>query len=281
MNTVAAKPSHADSINSRRHADTVIGDRVFASAAAGALYDAINAAAGSDALDQLAYALSRGFVDGAINDADAEALQSLIDRRRPLAVGRGGIGGRALGKIASRFAPRRRRTLTDEQRQAARERRRTLGGSSIMPPQLRRLFTEGERSVLAIIAGEVKCSGNCDLAIDRIAALAGCSRTTTQNALHEARRLGLIRVTERPRPGQKNLTNVVYIISAEWLTWIKRGPSAHRPGGIGSKTPNEKNLRGDDKLVSPTKSVNFRSRSGEKERRRGSGQPQSRWRWRA
>lgn len=289
MSAGASKPSHADSINSRSHADTVIGDRAdekyppvtFASAAAGALYHAIGAAEGSDALDQLARAIWRGYGEGAINDGDGAFLQSLIDRRRPLAVGRRGVGSRAIGMIASRFTPRRRRTLTDEQKQAARARRRMLGGSAIMPPQLRCLFTEGERAVLAIVAGEIKHSGNCDLAIDAIGALAGVCRTCVQGALHEAKRLGLIKVTERRRPGAKSLTNIIVVVSLEWTAWLRRGPTAHRPGSIGSiKNSAEKNLRGDDVFVSATKSI-FKKNNGEKERSRGSGPSQSRWRRRA
>lgn len=252
----------------------------FAGAAAGALYDAINSAAGSDALDQLARALWRGFGDGAINDADAAALQSLIDRRRPLAVDRRGVGGRGVGALVGRFIPRQRARSHD--RKASRDRRRTLGGSAVMPSNLRCHYTEGQRAVLCVIAGEVKHHDLCDLPIDKIAALAGVCRTTVQTTLHEARRLGHVTIVERPQPGRKSLTNIVRVASGEWLVWIKRGPSAHRPAGaIGSKAPNEKNLRSDDNLVNPTKSVNFRNRSGEKERWRGSGSAQSRWRRRA
>lgn len=109
-----------------------------------------------------------------------------------------------------------------------------LGGSAVMPPNLRTAYTEGQRAVLTIVAGEVKHHGVCDLPIDKIAALAGVCRTTVQTALHEARRLLHIRITERPRPGRKNLTNVVEIIAPEWVSWIKRGPSAHRPSGSSS-----------------------------------------------
>ncbi len=270
--TAAAKPSHADN---------VIGDRVFASAAAGALYDAITLAIGTDSLDQLARAIWRGYSDGAIGDDDAAFLQSLIDRGRPLAVGRRGVGSRAIGMIASRFTPRRSRKLTDAQKQAARERRRKWGGSGVLPPQLRCYFSEGERSTLAVVANEIKHSGNCDLAVDKIGALAGVCRTCVQGALHEAKRLGLIKVIERRRPGARNLTNVVHIISAEWLTWIKRGPSAHRPVRIGStKNSAEKNLHGDDVFVSATKTI-FKKKNGGHERWRGSGPPEARWRRRA
>lgn len=240
--------------------------RTFASAAAGALYDAITHSAGTDILDHLARALARGYVDGAIDDNDLAFLQSLIDRKRQLPVGRRGAGtSRAFSKLVSRFIPRQRARSRD--RQASRDRRRMLGGSAVMPPQLRHFYTEGQRAVMCVIAGEVKVTGNCDLPVDKIAALAGVCRTTVQTTLHEARRLGHIKVTERPQPGRKNLTNIVRICSAEWLTWIKRGPTAHRPCRIGSNSM---------KMVSPTKST-YKKKLGEKERRRGSGPPQTSW----
>ena len=52
-------------------------------------------------------------------------------------------------------------------------------------------------------------------------------RTTVQNALRQARRLGLITVEERRPPGRrKSLNNIVRIVSEEWLTWLRRGPRA-------------------------------------------------------
>jgi hypothetical protein len=122
-----------------------------------------------------------------------------------------------------------------------------LGGSSALPDNLRHHYTEGQRSVLCILAGEVKRCGVCDFPIDKIAALAGVCRTTVQTTLHEARRLGHIKITERPQPGRKNLPNLIEIISPEWRTWIRRGPSA--ANRIGSNTV---------KMVSPTKNTDLR-----------------------
>src|SRR5262249_14702880 len=102
--------------------------------------------------------------------------------------------------------------------------------------------------------------GMCDLPIDKIAALAGVCRTTVQTTLHEARRLSHIKITERPRPGRKSLTNVVEITSPEWLAWIKRGPTAHRPTTIGSNSV---------KTASPTKiTAQGRKGLGEEEQAR-------------
>jgi hypothetical protein len=45
--------------------------------------------------------------------------------------------------------------------------------------------------------------------------------------------MGLITVQERRREGQKNLPNVVRVVSREWQLWIKRG--GQRIGSPGSK----------------------------------------------
>jgi hypothetical protein len=42
-----------------------------------------------------------------------------------------------------------------------------------------------------------------------------------KNALREARRLNLVTVQERRRRGQKSLTNLVRIVSPEWMAWIR------------------------------------------------------------
>lgn len=143
--------------------------------------------------------------------------------------------GQRINRHARRCAQRMgRKWQLSPDRAASVRRRRQLGGSSSMPDTIRHHYTEGQRAALAVVSGEVKHHGICDLAIDRIAAVAGVSRTTVQNALREARALGHIRVDERPRRGQKNLTNLIRIVSSEWLVWLKRGPSLAR--SIGFKT---------------------------------------------
>ncbi len=123
----------------------------------------------------------------------------------------------------SAFEPRRIQRRSDPS--ASKKRRRMLGGSSGLPDTIRHHYTEGERAALFVVAGEVRKRGFCDLPIDRIAATAGVGRTTVQNAFREARRLAHLKVELRPRRGQKNDTNIVRIVSKEWLTWLKRAPS--------------------------------------------------------
>jgi hypothetical protein len=221
---------------------------------AAALYNNINAALAPSQLDDLAQSLWAHWGKGDLTDEEATFLGSAIAKRRP----GGGIGGarglaKPIGKlngpVGSRFVSRQRPRSPD--RQASRDRRRCLGGSSALPANLRHHYTEGQRAVLCIIAGEVKHHGICDLPIDKIAALAGVCRTTVQTTLHEARRLHHIRVTERPVRGRKHLPNVVEIIAREWRAWIKGAPTAHRP--IGSKVVN---------LVSTTKSTDSQKKRG-------------------
>jgi hypothetical protein len=217
-----------------------------------AIYERINACTNPDQLDGIMKLLwSEWHPSGAVNDDEAQLLTEAVERRRPtgrlaLPVG-GGMAnvGRLTARVQRRFTPRKPQRSPD--RKASRERRRMLGGSSCMPPQMSSKFTEGERAVLCIISFEVKLHGVCDLAIDAIAARAGVCRTTAQNAMHEARLLQLITVLERPRFGMKSLTNVVRICSREWLTWIKRAPSAARL--IGSNPV---------KKVSPTEIIDLR-----------------------
>jgi hypothetical protein len=195
------------------------------SASAIAIYNAVKLACDPDQLDAAARLLWEGYNVRTICDEDAEFLSSCIQRRRPvarhaspaLAKPIGALGGR----IGSRFVSRQRPRSPD--RKASRDRRRMLGGSSTLPSNLRHPYTEGMRAVLTIVAGEVKKRGICDLKYKVIAALAGCCETLVQNTMHEARRLGHVRVTERPQPGQKNLSNLIEIVSPEWRAWMKIG----------------------------------------------------------
>jgi hypothetical protein len=201
------------------------------SANAAALYDKINGATSPAELGELLTVIWRVYwPDGALSDADAQFLTEAIEKRKP---SRKSVTTRPVSalhsRVSSRFAPRPcRQRLTEQQRTERRLRKRTLGGSSAMPDTMRCHYTEGERAVGCVVAGEIKRTGECKLSIDEIADRAGVGRTTVQNFQHEARRLGHINIKHRPQRGAKSLTNVITIVSAEWLTWIKRAPSAAR-----------------------------------------------------
>ena len=100
--------------------------------------------------------------------------------------------------------------------------------SGVVPAKIAAAFTMAELAVLTVIARQCQRTGVCTLHIDAIAALAGCSRTTVKNALRQARLLGLILVKERRVPGLPSLTNIVSIISKEWIGWLKLGGGVKR-----------------------------------------------------
>jgi hypothetical protein len=220
-----------------------------------AIYARINACTNSDQLDGIMKLLwSEWYPSGVVTDREAELLTEAVERRRPTSRRTPRVGGSvaAVGRLAERmqrrFTPRKPQRSPN--RKASRERRRMLGGSGCMPAKMGSMYTEGERAALCVISGEIKRQGLCELSIDEIAARAGVCRTTVQNAIHEARRLGHITVLERPRRGMKSLTNVVRICSREWLSWIKRAPSAARI--IGSNSV---------KKLSPTEIIDLRKQA--------------------
>ncbi|MFD0466832.1 hypothetical protein ACFQY9_37875 [Microvirga aerilata] len=103
----------------------------------------------------------------------------------------------------------------------------------------------GELAALRILTDEVREKGHCDRTIAEIAARAGICRSTAKNAVRAAAAMGLLTVQERRREGQKNLPNVVRIVSREWQLWIKRG--GQRGGSQGSKTIGVKKITPTDK----------------------------------
>jgi hypothetical protein len=151
--------------------------------------------------------------------------------------------------------PKRYRPRSPD-REASRNRRRMLGGGGALPNTIRWHYTEGERAVLCVVAGEMQANGYCDLPLDAIAARAGVSRTTTQNALRQAAALNHVKVTRRPRLGAKSLPNVVEVVSLEWLLWIKRGPWKH--WRIGFNFGN---------LLNPTKTLTIQHEQSERAER--------------
>ena len=109
-----------------------------------------------------------------------------------------------------------------------------------MPPQLAASFTTAELAVLRIIGDEVREHGQCARTLGEIAARAGVSRTTAQNALRRAARLGFVVIEGRRRPGNRSLPNLIRIISREWLAWLEHGRcrSRRRDQGGGFKNLN-------------------------------------------
>jgi hypothetical protein len=196
------------------------------------------AAARTGELDHLSREIWRahgsGIIDDAVASAALEALAARKTQTRP--------SPSAAAKVSPMGSARRRQRSPD--RQASIERRRHLAASGPMPPALAARFTVGELAALRIIGDEVRHHGVCALHIDAIAARAGVCRTVVKNALREARRLGMVTVQERRRRGQRSLTNVIHIISSEWLTWLRRGAGVRKSTTTDIKTETQTETRG-------------------------------------
>jgi hypothetical protein len=192
---------------------------------------AINDARTLTRLDDLSRAIWQGWGANAVTDDQAQDLASLIHARRLVVRGEVKPVGIPPGRPTI-FPPRRLQRAP--MRSVAIARRRHLAASGPLPPSIACKFTVGELAALRIVTDEVRERGHCDRTIAEIAARAGICRTTAQNAIRAAAAMGLLTVQERRREGQKNLPNVVRIVSREWLQWIKRGVQA--TGGPVSKS---------------------------------------------
>jgi hypothetical protein len=189
---------------------------------------AINDARTLTRLDDLSRAIWQGWGANAVTDDQAQELASLIHARKLVMRGEVKPVGIPAGR-PSIFPPRRHQRAPN--RYVAIARRRHLAASGPMPPSLAFKFTVGELAALRIVSDEVREKGHCDRTLGEIAARAGIGRTTAQNAMRLAATMGLLTVQERRREGQKNLPNVIRIVSREWQLWIKRGGQGNSLSG--------------------------------------------------
>lgn len=191
-------------------------------------------------LDELVQLVWRGHLAGELTDAQAQALAERAQAMRSGAAGPSPVltlaevveaGPSGVAK-PSPARPRRSvgsRPVTPESRMRC----RMWQASGWMPARLAAKFTPAEQAVLAVYASEVAKRGDCRLCIDAVAALAGVSRSTVQAAVRQAKGCGLLVCMERRVTAWRNETNVVRIVSPEWLSWLRL-----RTKGGGCKTPN-------------------------------------------
>lgn len=219
---------------------------------------AINEARTLTRLDDLSRAIWQGFSAHAVTDDQAQSLAELIHTRRLVVRGEVKPVGLPPGR-PSIFPPRRLQRAS--LRSVAIARRRHLAASGPLPPSLACKFTVGELAALRIVTDEVREREHCDRTIAEIAGRAGVCRTTAQNAIRAAAAMGLLTVQERRREGQKNLPNVVRIVSREWLQWIRwgghsGGRSASKSIGFKKTDPTDKGFsRGRENGIPPEASV--------------------------
>lgn len=176
-------------------------------------------------LPEVASLMWRACAEQQITEAEAEELSGLIEARNAVPPSvpapRTSVGSR----------PRSGGSM---------ERRRSRAASGRLPPALAARFTQAEVAVLAVVAETVARTGDCRRCIDQIGALAGVCRSTVKNALREAAAQGLVTVEQRRQSTWRNMTNIVRIVSPEWLVWnrlARRSP----PGGGGVKFPTGSN----------------------------------------
>ncbi len=176
---------------------------------------AIAAARNFHALEEISRTLWAAHAEGHIPDDAAQAAAEAVETRKAAFKGpRPSPASKRVHAVPRPRSPDRQRSL---------ERRRRCAASGAIPAKLAAAFTLGEVAALSVIAREVQRRGRCELCLDSIAAQAGVCRRTTQNAVRQAERLGLVLVEARPRPGQKSLTNILRIVSQEWRAWLRLG----------------------------------------------------------
>jgi hypothetical protein len=100
-----------------------------------------------------------------------------------------------------------------------------------MPPHLAAHLTPCQLAYARFLVDETLRSGDCRLSLDEIAARVGTCSKTMQRAQYRLEELELVEVELRPNEGQKHDTNVVRIVSTDWLTWIAMGKIPKRIGG--------------------------------------------------
>ena len=110
------------------------------------------------------------------------------------------------------------------------ERRRSWTGSGLLPPAIAARFTMGEAAAIGVIVAEIAKQGRCELYIGAIAARAGVCATIVRNALRQARTLGLLHIEARRVARDRNLPNVVTIISRELELWVRTRARVERQG---------------------------------------------------
>ena len=181
-------------------------------------------------LDEIARDVWRALGSGAVTEEAAGFLSEAIEDRRRAVRPIDTLAHRApsVARLANSIFPAKRRRPPCPDRAASIARRRTLAASGVMPPALASKFTVGELAALKIVSDEVRAQRQCELTIGEIAARAGVCDRTARNAIRAAASLGLVIIVERRRKGAKNLSNVVRVVSREWLAWIAKRPALPR-----------------------------------------------------
>lgn|SRR5487761_1908280 len=188
---------------------------------------AVAIAQSQKSLDEISRLTWRALAEAQIDETAAGAISEAIDARR--------VALRHTTHPKPALALPRRPKPRSPDKAGSIERRRRHAASGIVPGRIAAGFTQGETAVLTVIGRQIQQAGECRLPVDAIAALAGVCRTTVQNALRQAKAVGLVCVVERRRQGLPNLSNIITIADAGWQAWLKLA------GGGGFKFVNTTN----------------------------------------
>ncbi len=215
------------------------------------LSQAIGAARTAAMLDNVSRLTWRGLSEGLIDDADATRLSVAIEAGRAALKPQGHIK-----TPSTAFARPRPCRSPDKARSLSRRRQMAMSGA--VPGNIAIAFTMGEIAALSVIARECQRRGRCTWFMDKLAAVAGVSRTTARNALRQAQALGLVTVEERRHKAARSESNVIQIVSPEWQAWLRLGG-----GGCKKSKPtgNKYKSNGDSAPQSPFISRRIRSES--------------------
>jgi hypothetical protein len=194
-----------------------------------------------DKLDAFLRPYRAAYASGHMATADYEELETAASSRRtkpaanPASAPQGSPSESVRPRRMHSIFPQKKPRQRPQDRPADIMRRRRLARSSPLPPNLHHYFTDGELAVLRIIGDEFRSKGVCDRSIAEIARRAGVGWTTCRNAIRQANQLGLLAVTARPVVGAKHRTNLIRVVSQEWLTWMRLGPKAKHYGPTPAK----------------------------------------------
>jgi hypothetical protein len=206
-------------------------------------------AAPCEALPGLSSSLWKAFGAGGLSEEEAEELVGLISARQTVALAAPPrpVLAHAADRVAA-AAVARARTGSRARSAESLSRRRRWAAAGFLPPALACTFTQGEVAALAVVAQEAVARGRCAMPIGQVAALAGVSPSTVKRAIRQARALGLLAVEERRLARTRNDTNLVRVVSAEWLAWLRLRvrpsvhPRARQGGGVQTSTGTSRSL---------------------------------------
>jgi hypothetical protein len=173
-------------------------------------------------LNDLSAKLWKAHAAGHLTDDEAQGFAEQIEAKRPK---RQHAHDFSFRPIHAEPKPKKQRS---PDKQASIERRRKLARQSPVPPQHAHEFTQGQHAAITVVVGEIRRAGFCDWCIAKIGAVAGVCETLVRTAMHKGRELGLLSSEQRPRKGQKSLTNIVRIMNRAWAGWLKRWMTGYR-----------------------------------------------------